>query len=48
LYLGGIERKNLRVMVTEEGRLNQSLLGQQFLESLSSYEKRGDQLTLRD
>lgn len=48
LYLGGIERKNLRVMVSEEGRLNQSLLGQQFLESLSSYEKRGDQLTLRD
>ena len=48
LYLGGIERKNLRVMVSQEGRLNQSLLGQQFLESLSSYEKRGDQLTLRD
>ena len=48
LYLGGIERKNLRVMVLQEGKLSQSLLGQQFLESLSSYEKRGDQLTLRD
>jgi len=48
LYLGGIERQNLRVMVAARGRLNQSLLGQQFLESLSSYEKRGDQLTLRD
>lgn len=48
LYLGGIERRNLSVMVAEPGRLFQSLLGQQFLESLSSYEKRGDRLTLRD
>ncbi len=48
LYLGGIERRNLTVMVAQPGRLNQSLLGQQFLESLSSYEKRGDRLTLRD
>ena len=48
LYLGGIERKNLTVTVAERGMLNQSLLGQQFLESLSSYEKRGDRLTLRD
>lgn len=48
LYLGGIERENLRIMVAQPGRLNQSLLGQQFLESLSSYEKRGDRLTLRD
>ena len=46
--LGGIKRTNLRVMVAEPGRMNQSLLGQQFLESLSSYEKRGNQLTLRD
>ena len=48
LYLGGIERKNMTVMVAEPGKLGQSLLGQQFLESLSSYEKRGDRLTLRD
>ncbi|MEE9313681.1 MAG: TIGR02281 family clan AA aspartic protease [Rhizobiaceae bacterium] len=48
LYLGGIERNNLKVLVSQSGRLNQSLLGQQFLESLSSYEKRGDRLTLRD
>ena len=48
LYLGGIERKNIKVMVAEPGKLGQSLLGQQFLESLSSYEKRGDRLTLRD
>ena len=48
LYLGGIERTNLTVMVAQPGKLSQSLLGQQFMESLSSYEKRGDRLTLRD
>ncbi|MGI9367163.1 MAG: TIGR02281 family clan AA aspartic protease [Rhizobiaceae bacterium] len=48
LYLGGIERKNFPVLVAQPGRLGQSLLGQQFLESLHSYEKRGDRLTLRD
>ena len=48
LYLGGIERQNLTVLVAEPGQLDQSLLGQQFLESLASYEKRGDRLTLRD
>ncbi|MEP0943766.1 MAG: TIGR02281 family clan AA aspartic protease [Rhizobiaceae bacterium] len=47
-YLGGIERNNMTVLVAEPGRLGQSLLGQQFLESLHSYEKRGDRLTLRD
>ncbi len=47
-YLGGIERRNMRVLVAEPGMLGQSLLGQQFLESLHSYEKRGDRLTLRD
>jgi aspartyl protease family protein len=46
--LGGIERRNLPVLVAEPGRLEQSLLGQTFLESLDSYEKRGDRLTLRD
>lgn len=48
LYLGGIERKKMQVLVAQPGRLGRSLLGQQFLESLSSYEKRGDRLTLRD
>lgn len=48
IYLGGIERRNLTVLVAEPGRLSQSLLGQQFLESLFSYERRGDRLILRD
>lgn len=47
-YLGGIERRGMNALVVEPGRLSQSLLGQQFLESLHSYEKRGDRLTLRD
>lgn len=48
LKLGSIRRRNLRIMVAEPGKLSQSLMGQSFLESLSSYEKRGDRLTLRD
>ncbi|MDD9909122.1 MAG: TIGR02281 family clan AA aspartic protease [Ahrensia sp.] len=48
LYLGGIERSNVLATVAEQGRMNVSLLGQAFFETLSSYEKRGDRLTLRD
>jgi aspartyl protease family protein len=48
LALGGIERKDVPVMITEPGKLGQSLLGQQFLESLSGYTRRGDRLTLQD
>ena len=46
--IGSITRRNIIVMVARAGRMDQSLLGQSFLESLSSYEKRGDRLTLRD
>ncbi|GAA4529246.1 TIGR02281 family clan AA aspartic protease [Chelativorans composti] len=48
LKLGGIERKNVPVMVAERGRLEQSLLGMQFLGSLSSFEMRGSRLILTD
>lgn len=48
LRIGSIERQKLQVLIAAPGRLGQSLLGQDFLESLSSYEKRGDRLTLRD
>jgi aspartyl protease family protein len=34
-------------MVAQAGRLSENLLGMTFLERLSSYEVRGDQLTLR-
>ena len=46
--LGDIERRNVPVMVTEAGRLGQSLLGMQFLGSLSSFEMRGSRLILAD
>ena len=48
LYLGGIERTDVPVLVGTPGSLSRSLLGQTFLESLSGYERRGDRLTLRD
>jgi aspartyl protease family protein len=46
--LGDIKRRNVPVMVTEAGRLGQSLLGMQFLGSLSSFEMRGSRLILTD
>lgn len=48
LVLGDIERRNVPVMVTEAGRLGQSLLGMQFFGSLSSFEMRGSRLILAD
>lgn len=48
LAIGPIERRNVPVMVAEPGRLGQSLLGMQFLSSLSGFEMRGDRLILRD
>jgi len=48
MSLGGIERRRVPVMVAEAGRLEQSLLGMQFLSSLSSFEMRGSRLILTD
>lgn len=46
--IGPIERRNVRAMVTGQGRLDQSLLGMTFLGTLGSVEIRGDELRLRD
>lgn len=46
--IGALVRRNVTALVAHPGSLSISLLGQNFLESLSSYEKRGDRLTLRD
>lgn len=48
MSIGGIERRKVPVMVAEAGRLEQSLLGMQFLSSLSSFEMRGSRLILTD
>jgi aspartyl protease family protein len=47
MEIGGIREENVRAMVAQPGRLSENLLGMTFLERLSSYEVRGDQLTLR-
>lgn len=48
LRIGGLLRRDIAALVAPPGSLSISLLGQNFLESLHSYEKRGDRLTLRD
>lgn len=46
--LGRIVRRDVRALVARPGSLYVSLLGQNFLDSLSSYERRGNRITLRD
>ena len=46
--VGGIVRKNLPLLVAEDGRLDQSLLGMNFIGTLSGFDVRGDRLVLRD
>ena len=46
--IGGIIRKNLPLLVAEDGRLDQSLLGMNFIGTLSGFDVRGDRLVLRD
>lgn len=46
--IGGIGRKNLPLLVAEPGRLDQSLLGMNFIGTLAGFDLRGDRLILRD
>lgn len=46
--VGGIVRKNMSVMVAAPGMLEQSLLGMNFIGSLSGFDVRGDRMILRD
>ena len=46
--IGALVRRDIPALVSSPRTLSISLLGQNFLESLHSYEKRGDRLTLRD
>ncbi|UCI05690.1 TIGR02281 family clan AA aspartic protease [Mesorhizobium sp. B1-1-8] len=46
--IGGIVRKDMPVMVAAPGMLGQSLLGMNFIGSLSGFDVRGDRMILRD
>jgi aspartyl protease family protein len=48
LAVGGIVRRSVPLLVAEDGRLDQSLLGMNFIGTLSGFELRGDRLILRD
>ncbi|WP_438747892.1 TIGR02281 family clan AA aspartic protease [Pararhizobium sp. O133] len=46
--IGPIVRKDIKAMVTEEGKLDQSLLGMSFLSTLDFLQMQTDELRLRD
>jgi len=48
IAIGPITRRNLGMLVAEDRALEQSLLGMNFLGTLSGYEVRGDRMILRD
>ena len=48
LALGSIVRRDMPVLVASPGALEQSLLGMNFIGSLSGFDMRGDRMILRD
>lgn len=48
IAIGDIVRHDLSVLVAERGALDQSLLGMNFIASLSGFDIRGDRMILRD
>jgi len=48
IRIGAIERHNIRAMVTADGQMAGSLLGMNFLKTLSGFSVRGDRLVLSD
>lgn len=48
LALGGIVRRDMPVLIAAPGTLGQSLLGMNFIGSLSGFDMRGDRMILRD
>jgi aspartyl protease family protein len=48
ITVGSIIRRNQPILVAGEGSLGQSLLGMNFISTLSGFDMRGDRLTLRD
>jgi aspartyl protease family protein len=48
IKIGNIVRYDLRALVSQAGQLNGSLLGMNFMNSLSAYSVQRDQLILTD
>lgn len=48
LRIGPIERRSVPMLVAAPGRLGQSLLGMDFISSLSGFDMRGDRIVLSD
>lgn len=48
MSIGAIERRNMTLLVAAPGSLQQSLLGMNFIGSLSGFDVRGDRMILRD
>lgn len=48
IVVGNISRRNMPVLVAAPGALRQSLLGMNFIGSLSGFDVRGDRMVLRD
>lgn len=48
ISIGAITRNDLRIFISADGSLGGSLLGMNFLDTLSGYEVRGDRMILRD
>lgn len=48
ITLGTISRRNVPVLVADRGMLDQSLLGMNFIGTLSGFDVRGDRMILRD
>jgi aspartyl protease family protein len=48
IRVGAISRKNLPVLVASDGALTESLLGMNFIGTLSGFDVRGDRMILRD
>jgi aspartyl protease family protein len=48
ITVGDIIRRNVTILVAADGSLEQSLLGMNFISTLSGFDMRGDRLILRD
>lgn len=48
IAVGDIVRRNVSILVAADGALAQSLLGMNFISTLSGFEIRGDRMILRD